>query len=277
MAFDMDFSDLDTIGNSGQMVIISVAKGYLLTSIEEQFKLSGYDVLIADTMSAFQKVSTNALGVFIFIEENLLADQQFLIYIRDRVAEDGFPLFVSGNEQDIIEAKAFLPEQFIRAEYKRPINVKNMVTDIGAYIDEQETKEQKIILAVDDSGVMLNSIKNWLSDKYQVMLADSGVSAIKYITLKRPDLIILDYEMPIVDGKQTLAMIRSEKDFADIPVIFLTGRQDKDSILEVMEYKPAGYLLKTMKPVDVHKYIDDFFEKQEAKEKADALKKLVKR
>ena len=256
------------------MVVISIAKGYLLSSIEEQFRSADYNVVAIDSMSGFEKLSGEILGVFVFVEENILVDTQFNVYIRDRITEDSYPLFVSGNEQEIEEFKNTVPAHLIQAEYQRPINVKDMVSDIGKYLEEHDRSEQKVILAVDDSGVMLTSIKNWLSDKYNVMCADSGVSAIKYITMKKPDLIILDYEMPIVDGKQTLAMIRSEKDFSDIPVIFLTGRQDKDSIMEVMEYRPAGYLLKTMKPYAVHKYIDEFFAKQDAQKKAAAFNNL---
>ena len=75
----------------------------------------------------------------------------------------------------------------------------------------------------------------------------------------RPDLVLLDYEMPIVDGKQVLEMIRSEHDFADIPVIFLTSREDQESKEAAMALKPEGYLLKSMEPGEIVKAIDEFF------------------
>ena len=78
----------------------------------------------------------------------------------------------------------------------------------------------------------------------------------------RPDLVLLDYEMPVVDGRQVLEMIRSEPDFASIPVIFLTSKNDKESIMKVLELKPEGYLLKTMKPSDIVRSVDEFFEKR---------------
>ena len=55
-------------------------------------------------------------------------------------------------------------------------------------------------------------------------------------------------------------MIRAEKSWADIPVIFLTGRGDAESVKNVMSLKPAGYMLKTMKPDEIKKVIDGFFE-----------------
>ena len=264
---------LNSFGDN-QIVVVSKAKGYLLSALESQLKQEGYSVTIVDSIAGIERLNGSIQGFLLFLEENLIDDIQLQVYIRDRATEDGYPIFAIGNSTEITDIKKVIPAHLIQAIFERPVNVKDIAAIMSTYYEEHDVSEQKIILAVDDSGVMLNSIKNWLSDKYQVMLADSGVAAIKYITLKRPDLIILDYEMPIIDGKQTLAMIRSEKDFADIPVIFLTGRQDKESIIEVMEYKPAGYLLKSMKPMDVHKYVDDFFDKLEAQQKANSLHRL---
>ena len=95
-----------------------------------------------------------------------------------------------------------------------------------------------------------------------MILANSGAMAIKYLALNRPDLVLLDYEMPVVNGKQVLEMIRTETEFSDIPVIFLTSKNDRESITQVMSLKPEGYLLKTMKPEDIVKTVDDFFEKR---------------
>ena len=90
-------------------------------------------------------------------------------------------------------------------------------------------------------------------------MAESGIAAIRTITLNRPALILLDYGMPVCDGRQTLEMLHSEKEFADIPVIFLTGRSDPDSVRKVMALKPAGYLLKDLKQADIKQKIDAFF------------------
>ena len=123
-------------------------------------------------------------------------------------------------------------------------------------------QNKKKILVVDDSGAMLRNVKGWLEEQYQVILANSGAMAIKYLAMNRPDLVLLDYEMPVVDGKQVLEMIRSEHEFADIPVIFLTSKGDRESVMKVMALKPEGYLLKTMEPAQIIKSVNDFFEKQ---------------
>ncbi len=146
----------------------------------------------------------------------------------------------------------------------RSIEAENALDEVDQYLmmrKEQEEKEKKKkILVVDDSMMMRQSMIELLGKDYEVSVVESGVAAIRVITLNRPDLILLDYEMPVVDGKQTLEMLRSEKDFAAIPVIFLTGRGDAQSVKNVLDLKPAGYLLKYLKPEEIKKNIDDFFQ-----------------
>ena len=79
---------------------------------------------------------------------------------------------------------------------------------------------------------------------YKVSLAVSATQAMTLIGKESPDLIILDYDMPICNGKMMLQMIRAEEKIKDVPVIFLTGLSDREHIMEVLDLKPAGYFLK---------------------------------
>ena len=121
---------------------------------------------------------------------------------------------------------------------------------------------KKKILVVDDSDFMRTSMLYLLSSDYEVQTADSGMSAIRSISLSRPDLVLLDYEMPVCSGSQVLEMIRSEKDLTDIPVIFLTSRVDSASVKKAISLKPEGYLSKSISADSVKKEIDHFFEKK---------------
>lgn len=147
---------------------------------------------------------------------------------------------------------------------KHALNHENAMNEIERYLNRNTGDQKKKILVVDDSDVVRHNMKNLLGKDYIVIEASSGVSAIKNITLDKPDLILLDYEMPVCDGKQTLEMIRQEEDMADIPVIFLTGKGDRESVSKVMSLKPSGYLLKIMPPEGIKQNIDAFFKKQES-------------
>ena len=74
------------------------------------------------------------------------------------------------------------------------------------------------------------------------------------------DLILLDYEMPLLSGLDFLRIVRSDEATKDIPVIFLTAKDDKDTVLEILKDKPTGYLLKTTAPITLKYNIKKFFE-----------------
>lgn len=144
-----------------------------------------------------------------------------------------------------------------------PQNAMDMVNKYLVVENKEWEEKKKRILVVDDSEFMRKGMIKLLGSEYNVLEASSSVSAIQSMVVNRPDLVLLDYEMPICDGRQTLEMIRSEKATASIPVIFLTGKGDRESVKKVMALKPEGYLLKTMPEEDIKKVIDDFFAKRQ--------------
>lgn len=147
----------------------------------------------------------------------------------------------------------------LQGKIASPINHQNAMSQIKSYLAGERRKKK--ILVVDDSDFMRQTLINLLGKDYEMSESNSSISAIKNLTANRPDLIILDYEMPVCDGRQALEMIRSDEEIADIPVVFLTGRGDAESVKKVMALKPRGYLLKTMPEADIKKFVDGFFAK----------------
>ena len=109
--------------------------------------------------------------------------------------------------------------------------------------DDTMPDNRKKILIIDDSTTMLSNLKDILKDRYQVYLAPSGERGLKILGKHRPDIILLDYLMPEWDGVRTLAEIRKVKEYADIPVIFLTGGSD-EALDTLSELHPAGVVKK---------------------------------
>ncbi len=159
---------------------------------------------------------------------------------------------------------AMTPRQLKKAGAS--IVTENAVREVELYLanneKQHEADNKKKILIIDDSDTVCMAMQELLGEDYYVTTAKSGTSGIRCMTLDRPDLVLLDYEMPVCDGVQVLEMIRSEEDFAKIPVFFLTGRVDKESVTRVMPLRPEGYLLKNQPPQDIKKNIDGYFRKK---------------
>lgn len=200
-------------------------------------------------------------------EENLLSYEQFR-KIFDREKPQVSLLFNTGGAGYF--AYCVIAPHLLESGVGTPIENANALSEVEQYLmrREEQAKEEQAhpkqkILVVDDSMTIRQGMKQLLEEDYEVALAESGVAAIRTITLNQPDLVLLDYEMPVCDGKQTLEMLRSEQAFAEIPVIFLTGRRDTETMIKVMPLKPAGYLLKHAKPAELKKEIDAFFQKKQ--------------
>ena len=87
-----------------------------------------------------------------------------------------------------------------------------------------------------------------LREKYNVATAVSGKIALNFLEKRKTDLILLDYVMPDEDGPAVLKKLRENDATKDIPVVFLTGINDRSKIEKVLDMKPQGYLLKPIKP-----------------------------
>ena len=108
---------------------------------------------------------------------------------------------------------------------------------------------KKRILIVDDDKINLNITKMNLDDHgYEVYTAEKGMEAIGFLLRQEVDLILLDIEMPIVNGIRTLELIRQRPEMAEIPVIFLTASADANSVVEACRLEAVDYVVKPCIP-----------------------------
>ena len=129
---------------------------------------------------------------------------------------------------------------------------------LGGANDESPKKE---LLIVDDDESYLKLIKKWMSEAHKATAVKSGLQALKYLEGHRPDLVLLDYEMPELTGGDVLRRMRERPETADIPVFFLTGNADAEFIAKIAELEPDGYLLKTMRRSEIAAAVNAFFAK----------------
>ncbi len=255
-------------GEDKQILFISDAQSFMVNAIINNLSKAGYEVtFVLPKVNDIGAVQSKFFIVLMYLGEYVEKISETLVYIKDIVIEGEKKLYLVGTDQEIKIAKQIIPGPAIACEMGRPLNVKELVEKMEETTAEiEEREEKKHVLVVDDDPVMLRTIKEWLQAKYKVTIVNSGMNAITYLAKNTPDLVLLDYEMPVCSGPQTLEMMRSESSTSDIPVMFLTSKGDKDSVMKVLKLKPEGYLLKTMKPADIIESLDKFFETEKIKD-----------
>lgn len=252
-------SDMTDRGRNS-ILVIEKGKSYIITSLVQKLEAGGSTVKItgANIDSLSHENEYNAIVVYSSPE--IAEDRTFLTFLSDRIDEKQTPYYLIGDSEELETLKKALPVSQRRLDFLRPVNVEEVSMKISIdLLSNVGVRHRKKILVVDDSGTMLRKIKEWLDDKYKITLANSGARAMKALAIEIPDLVLLDYEMPIVDGRQVLSMMRAESEYQDIPVMFLTGKSDKESVMQVVSLKPEGYFLKNIGREELLEKLKEFF------------------
>lgn len=236
--------------------------GFLAISIKEALKKRDIEVTDVEPSILTLEANRNASDIFIMLLDDYSSgDAPMLERLKD-ICWNKKKLFVLGETSELKEFKKVIPAPIITKEFVRPFNTSDIVSSINYYfsVDAIEESLPKILI-IDDDPTFLWTIKECLSDIYAVKVASSGMEGISILAKEKPDLILLDYEMPVVNGDTVLQMLGGSSDTKGIPVIFLTGKDDKSTVMKLLNLKPAGYLLKTLSPIEIHIAIDDFMAK----------------
>lgn len=125
-----------------------------------------------------------------------------------------------------------------------------------------EMVNKKRILAVDDSKTISGMIQTILERVgYEVDIAFDGIEALEKVKQKMPDLIILDINMPRLDGFRVCRLLKFDRNYRHIPIILLTARDEEDNIKTGMKTGADLYLTKPIEPEQlieaVHKFLGD--------------------
>ena len=104
----------------------------------------------------------------------------------------------------------------------------------------------KHVLVIDDNVTNLKFAEKILKPYYKVSLLISGAQALKFLSKNTPDLILLDINMPDMDGYKTLKKIRENQDLDNTPVIFLTALSDSESELGAVDFIIKPFIPQTM-------------------------------
>ena len=261
----------DATPNKNSIVIVGKVQGFLVKGIETKLNENSlrnqYVNLNIKEISAVEEYADLFILNLSDMDED---DPEPVVYLKDIVDEKDKKIVIIGEPQDVEWGLKMIPSANILKSFERPFDIEKLVKEVGKFMESlAEGRRKKRILIVDDDITYMRTVYGWLKEYYQVGMASTGVQAISYLTKNEVDLILLDYQMPVANGPQIMTMLKNETTIDDIPVMFLTGQGDRESVMSVMDLKPVDYLLKTIDKPHLHEKIDDFF----LKEKIEKMKK----
>ena len=236
------------MGQEGKVLIIGQKESFIIRVLLKKLADAGIDATFV--VSKLDKINENLEDVSLitfYMEPDERLDEEVERFLIDKMSDEDMEMILIGEPNDTSIVAGGIPKEFICDILPRPLDYDKYIEVVNTYNKKASTGElKKSILIVDDDPNYMNLVREWLKDSYKVSMATSGLRALNWLGANKVDLILLDYEMPVTDGPQVLEMLRADDDTKDIPVIFLTGRDDKDSVMAVVSLKPEGYFLKTI-------------------------------
>ena len=247
-----------------KILFISEGKSLIISAIIRNMEKSGYEIVRCSlNVEEIDKHQQETELFLLYLNGDEEQKMDALIFLKDLCTEKAKLLILLGNPVNIQSVEEHIPAALISATFERPVQIEALIDELGYLEGVNESQVRlKHILLVDDDETFLKTIKGWLSQQYRVTIVTSGAQAMMYVAENRPDLILLDYEMPVTSGPQVLEMLRSEPKLVDIPVIFLTGKSDRESVIQVLSLKPEGYILKSSERDKLLAAVVSFFDKQ---------------
>lgn len=243
------------------VLLIAAKETFLVRVLVNKTKEAGIDCVFAPwTINGINSAWEGTGIVTVFMDEGNLPDENVLHFLKDKMLDEENYIITIGEKNDLQYFTDNMPNDLIYQSFNRPVdNAKYIetVTELFRKMDSGEFK--KTILVVDDDPNYLGLVREWLKGSYKVAVVNSGLQAIKWLGKNKADLILLDHEMPVTTGPQVLEMLRSDEETKNIPVMFLTGKGDKESVMAVLSLKPEGYFLKTIERKELIEKLDEYF------------------
>ena len=246
-------------GSSRNIILLLFQYSVVMKGIERTLNEAGYYV---ETLDNFEQIPyrVDRTDLFIAYLPTDIVDDKKKTESLDRICtlikeSDGRLLLIGEKKynRELTEAVPAI-EDYIWLD--RPVEIDVLKPAIEkAIAGEKKEKPKKRILIVDDDPAYAGMVREWIMSEYHVDIVTSGSKAIKFLGRHTVDMILLDYEMPDLDGPQVLQVLNQKLATKIIPVIFLTGVGTKEAVQRVMSLKPDGYVLKSTTKEDLIKYL----------------------
>lgn len=243
------------------ILFIEGSGGFIPKAIIKKLTEARFDIIcIPDNVDEVSYNRNKAEMIIYYVADNSEQVLRTTDYLIELIETEHKSLCLAGDPFNISKTKKLNGYDRINGLFPRPIDIDSLVNKMGELVNSHaEFHREKNVLIIDDDNDFLQVMHNWLKYTYKVDAVRSGTEALRFLNRLRPDLILLDYEMPGLDGYQVLDQVRRNPLTCQVPIIFLTGKNDKESVMRIIKRKPDGYLLKSMRKDELLDALDRFF------------------
>ena len=188
-----------------RVLLIGTIKSFMVNAIMIGLEKEDYQVEFVLPDDKVLKAMQDKPKVYILYLGDFKPEKaDFLNYLNEAIDAERFMLYLIGNQEELKLASSIIAKEKIQETYLRPLDVKLLAQNLNVVFDYSalDESQRKKVLIIDDDGAMLRMMKTWLSVKYHVYMASSGKIALSFLAQTPVDLVLLDYEMPVMNGPE---------------------------------------------------------------------------
>ena len=247
--------------SANKTVVLGGKESFLIRVLLNKLRSANQDcAFVPWAIDAINAALKENVLVTLFLDDGEKPPKDVLHFLSESMEERGLKLILIGEQEDIRFGTDHIKGDLIYQTFTRPVDNAAFLQCVSDYFEKAKAGEfKRSILIVDDDVQYLSMVREWLKETYKVTMANSGLQAIKLLGKNKVDLILLDHEMPVTSGPQVLEMLRNDPETMAIPVMFLTGKGDKQSVMAVVALRPEGYFLKTIQKEELLAKLQEYF------------------
>ena len=115
------------------------------------------------------------------------------------------------------------------------------------------------VLLVDDEAFNLDFLQQALEDEnYEISIAADGQEALNKIKSEKPDLVLLDLMMPVLDGFEVLKQVKADDNLRDTPIIIISAEHDSKSVVKGIKQGAEDYMTKPITAANLLKKVKEY-------------------
>lgn len=248
-----------------KIAIVLQQYSIVVKGIERKLKELNYDVTIINPESDLLQAISDRTDLFILYlpkdsknreEEEIMF--KMLLQVCDVMKTYEKSMVLIGENNYRINLMAVHPMLKDCEWVNRPVNMNALEQAVERALNtDGQVEIKKQILIVDDDPTYAGMVRTWIKDFYKTDILTSGKQVLMFLDKKKVDLILLDYEMPVMNGPQVFKMLKRDSMTANIPIVFLTGVGSAEEVKQVLALKPDGYVLKSTTREQLLEYLKE--------------------
>ena len=248
-----------------KVAIVSSKSSFSVMGIQKKLQEAGIDgVSVRPNVFQIEQAIDENEPIIYYLEDEIYtpSGEDFLNEMRKLCLEQERLLILVGEEAEYEKASEIIPKSAIVGWFNRPVDMDALLETVEKALEgDIKPARQRHILIVDDDATYMRMLHEWMKDRYQITMLDAGTKAIHWLmdNASNVDLILLDCEMPSMDGPTVLHMLKEDPSTRSIPVMFLTGKSDKDMVIRAVGLGPEDYILKSIDKKELMDKLEDFF------------------